>query len=300
MSGWRAPCSTWASWPGSAVAEPLLLHLPAIRAHLRTRPHWHLCLDFDGTLTPIVPRPDAAHLPEGVGALLGRLAAHPRIALAVISGRALADLAKEVTVPGAILVGNHGLEMAGPGVAFVHAEAERWRAVLGEAAGLLRAELAPVPGVLVEEKGLSLSLHYRLAPGRADEVRAVVAQVLARQAPHSGGRAEGGGPAALRAEGRALAVQQGRRVLELLPPVEWDKGAAVRWLLEQGHGAGWPGSCAPVCAGDDQTDETMFMALKGIGAAILVKVGPGPTVAAYRLDGPEEVLVFLEHLLGWA
>ncbi|MBI2369299.1 MAG: trehalose-phosphatase [Deltaproteobacteria bacterium] len=291
------------------MAEPLLHHLPAVRARLLARPHWHLFLDFDGTLASLAPRPDTAHLPDGVGALLGCLAAHSRITLAVVSGRSLSDLAKEVAVPGIILVGNHGLEMTGPGVAFVHAGAEGWRAVLATAAGLLRAELARFPGVLIEEKRLSLSVHYRLAPAHAEEVGAAVGRAVASQGPGSGepssggcsrvARAQAGGPAP-QAAGAGLLVRRGHMVLELLPPVEWDKGAAVRWLLGQAHGTGWPGSCAPVCAGDDQTDETMFAALKGIGAVTLVKIGPGPTEAAYQLDGPEEVLVFLEHLLRWA
>jgi len=116
-------------------------------------------LDYDGTLTPIVGAPRAARLAPRVRATLAALAVHPRVGLAILSGRALGDVRRRVGVSRVVYGGCHGLEIAGAGLAFRHPAARRAR--VAAARRLLRAAVRGLPGVRLESKGLAVSLHYR-------------------------------------------------------------------------------------------------------------------------------------------
>jgi trehalose 6-phosphate phosphatase len=118
-------------------------------------------LDFDGTLAPIVPHPDDAALPEATREVLAALARRADTRVALVSGRSLADLRQRVDVADAHYAGNHGMEIDGPGVERLHPGAAAARTVLTEVARDLSGHLADVDGVVVEDKGLTLSMHYR-------------------------------------------------------------------------------------------------------------------------------------------
>jgi len=156
-----------------------------------------ILLDVDGTLAPIVARPELASVPEETRAELKRLVAHYAL-VACISGRTGEDAARVVEVAGAVYVGVHGLELA--------PEAERWRGPLREF-----AESVDWP---VEDKGLAIVFHYRQAED--EEAALTVLRGVAQRATALG-----------------LQAQFGRKVLEVRPPVAADKGTAVRTLLEQ-------------------------------------------------------------------
>ena len=156
-----------------------------------------IMLDVDGTLAPIVARPELARVPDETRAELKRLVGRYAL-VACVSGRTGEDARKVVGVDGVAYVGVHGLELA--------PEAERWRGPLREF-----AESVDWP---VEDKGLAVVFHYREA---ADE-EAAVAVLRGVEA---------------RAEALGLQAQFGRKVLEVRPPVPADKGTAVRTLLEQ-------------------------------------------------------------------
>ncbi len=231
-------------------------------------------LDYDGTLTPIVDRPEDALLPAGTRRALERLAGHCPVA--VVSGRDLADVRALVGVDGIWYAGSHGFDLLGPD----GSRHQRGREFLSdlEAAGTeLGARLGQVPGVQVERKAFAVAVHVRRAePARVPEVEAVVEEV-ARRHPR------------LRRTG-------GKGVLELRPGLPWDKGRALRFLLGV-LGPSRPG-VLPVYVGDDETDEDAFRAVAGEGLAVVVR-GEGddrPTAARYALRGPEEVPSFLELL----
>jgi trehalose 6-phosphate phosphatase len=156
-----------------------------------------IMLDVDGTLAPIVARPELAQVPEETRAELRRLVARYAL-VACVSGRTGEDARRVVGVDGAVYVGVHGLELA--------PEAERWRGPLHEF-----AESVDWP---VEDKGLAVVFHYREAADQ-EAALAVLRGVGAR------------------AEALGLQAQFGRKVLEVRPPVAADKGTAVRSLLEQ-------------------------------------------------------------------
>jgi len=236
-------------------------------------------LDFDGTLAPIVSAPERAALPDRVRAALQRLVRMPHVTLAIVSGRGLDDIRARVGIDGLIYAGNHGLEMASSRWRWSHPEAERLRPRVAEAVRGLRTRVEAVPGAIVEDKGLTISVHFRQTPHPLVETVRVSAYE--------------------EAERRGLVVRAGKRVYELRPPVTWDKGAAVRWMLDREFGTDWPQRAAVIYAGDDRTDEDAFVALPD--PAITVKVGPGiqPTAAAFAVRDVEEMVQFLWTLAEW-
>lgn len=231
-----------------------------------------LCLDFDGTLTEIVDHPDDARLAPSTRDLLARLAT--RCPVALISGRALDDLRARVDLPTLYYAGNHGLEIAGPegsGLSFRAPAASRTLARAGER---LRDETPRFPGLLVEDKGMTLSVHYRRVA--ATQWPAVAAAVQ---------RATTGIP--------DLVIRHGKAVHEIRPAGETHKGTAVKWLmarLAEAH----PRLHA-VCMGDDLTDEDAFTAVAGHGEAILVGTAR-PTAATWRLENPGQVHELLSRI----
>lgn len=254
----------------SAARPSALDALPSILERLRGRPMM-VFLDYDGTLTPIVPRPEDAVLSDAMRARVRALAA--RVPIAVVSGRDRMDVAARVGLPELAYVGSHGLDLAGPLGSGIRLErAAEFLPDVDAAEAALRAGLAGIPGALVERKRLSVAAHYRMV---AEAERPRVAAVVE----------------AVRAAHPRLRRERGKAVFELRPDVAWDKGAAVRWLLERMRPGG-----AGVYLGDDLTDETAFAALRDDGLGIAVGVTGRETAAAFALRDPDEVGVFLERL----
>ncbi|UCD70051.1 MAG: trehalose-phosphatase [Betaproteobacteria bacterium] len=231
-------------------------------------------LDYDGTLTPIVSRPQDAVLSNAMRATLQRLAT--LCTVAIVSGRDLADVRNLVALKDLWYAGSHGFDIAGPnGERTEHQEGRRYLAELDAAEQDLLDALANVRGCLVERKRFSIATHYRLvAP---DEVESVTQTARNIHKHHSGLRLKGG-----------------KKVLELQPDVDWHKGKALRWLMrvQQLDAAHF----VPLYIGDDVTDEDAFRELADDGVGILVAQENGVTRAAYRLDDPGAVQDFLNRL----
>jgi alpha,alpha-trehalase len=231
-------------------------------------------LDYDGTLTPIVARPELAALPAETRGALRRLSTLATVA--VVSGRALDDVRALVGLEDLHYAGNHGLEIRGPGGSSLSYEVgDEFVPALREAARRLGASASRVAGAWVEDKGRSLSVHYRQVAEQdvGGLERAVDAVVLADP---------------------LLRKHHGKKVFEVRPRVEWDKGRAVVWLLEA-LGLGGP-ETLPLYVGDDVTDEDAFRALAGPGVGVRVGDSALPTWADYTLRDPSEVRRFLEVL----
>ena len=128
---------------------------------LKSAEHVLLLVDFDGTLTPIVDRPELTVLPAETRGLLRALVRNPRYTVGIVSGRAMADLKDKVNVEGIIYAGNHGLEIEGFGSSFLEPVAEEMRPFLQMLYRALSATLRGIKGAFVEDKGLTLSVHYR-------------------------------------------------------------------------------------------------------------------------------------------
>jgi trehalose-phosphatase len=225
-------------------------------------------------LTPIVDRPEDAHLDDAVRSTLQRLSGSAFTA--VISGRDLDDLCSRVGLPGLGYAGSHGIDIALPdGSRFAPPAAVGCRAALELAAAELRAALDGLPGALVEHKRYAVTAHDRLVE------------------PHDRGRVEAAVDRVLDTS-QGLRKRTGKHVFELIPDIDWDKGTAVQWLLERLPMR--PERIVPIYVGDDTTDEDAFRRLPRHGIGIVVMEERRPTAARYRLTGPEEVAEWLDEL----
>ncbi len=230
-----------------------------------------LFLDFDGTLVPIAPRPESVRMTAGRREALRRLAAV--IPVAVVSGRPLTELDSLVGARGLALAGNHGLEIRTRSGLWVHPGAAKMRPRLERALARAAPALASIPGFFIEDKGLTASLHFRLArPGSRARIARLAAEAVAGLE-------------------RRLDIRTGKKVIEIRPRVNWDKGRAVRRIQ-----AGLTAGSTPIYIGDDRTDEDAFRALAGRGLTARVG-GCGPTTAGFRLAGVGEVWSVIRALL---
>ena len=232
-------------------------------------------LDYDGTLTPIVARPDLATLTPAMRTRLARLA---RLCpVAIISGRDRADVARIVGLDQLIYAGSHGFDIAGPELTMVpELVGADMPDLLAGMAAILGAAVAAVPGALVEPKRYGVSVHYRQVPDdRVGDLRALVARAVADQP--------------------RLRCTNGKKVIDVRPNVEWDKGRAVLWLLQA---LGLTATdVLPIYVGDDATDEDAFAALRGRGVAILDADRPRRSAATFRLTDPDAVGWFIDRLV---
>lgn len=249
-----------------------------ISRELEQATHWLLLFDFDGTLAPIIERPqDVKILPRAQQALRW-LAGHSRCTVGFVSGRSLADLKRCVRVPRSFYAGNYGLEWEGPGVG-------RFRAPLGsevqaglrQVKKLVSSRLGQVPGVWVEDKGLSLSIHYRrVAPQRIRGVRDRLARLPANF-------------------DHLLEWHPGKMIFEVRPAGGPDKAEIVHTIadtVERRRGV------APLLFyfGDDVGDEPAFAVVSQRGYAVRVGKPMLTSHAPFYLTAPGEVAEFLQRV----
>ena len=229
-------------------------------------------LDYDGTLTPLVASPGAAILAPSVRGTLARLAACERARLAILSGRGLADLRARVALADVVYGGCHGLEIRGRDLHFRHPHAHR--SCLMATRRALAAALPSIPGARLEWKGLAVSLHYRrVSPRRRLDVQEVAARILRR-----------GG----------LTLVRGHAVFDFVPRVGWNKGRAARWIASRMKRTLPARRVVVLYAGDDTTDESAFVALRG--RAVTICVGTKPSAAEYRVRGVREIQALLRRM----
>jgi trehalose 6-phosphate phosphatase len=235
-----------------------------------------LLLDYDGTIVPIAPTPDLARPTPELLQTLHVLGSIDRLQLAVMSGRSLNDLERLLPLEGVFHAGNHGAEIRTPtGEKLWLVTPDGIEATLNQLEGELRTALAGLAGCVVENKGLSLALHYRLASATAAQ------EAIARFTQLGDSFVKHG----------AFEWLRGKKIIELRP-ASVNKGRAVQFLLER---YARPGEL-PVYLGDDLTDEDAFRALKDSGITVLVSPEERPTMAQYRLDSPTDVRQFLKAL----
>lgn len=231
-------------------------------------------LDYDGTLTPIVSRPEDAVLADQMRETLIRLAG--QCPVAVISGRGLRDVRERVRIDQLYYAGSHGFEITGPdGLSLEHQGAQGLLPLLDEAEQELDRQLAQIGGAQVERKKYSIAVHYRNVEDKdVEAVEEMVDRAIERY--------------------EGLRKSSGKKVYELRPDMEWDKGEALLWLMEA-LGLDRP-DVVPFYLGDDLTDEDAFRTLVKRGIGIVVGEGVRRTEAQYRLANPEQVQDFLRAL----
>jgi trehalose 6-phosphate phosphatase len=247
---------------------------PDVEEKIERSEHTLLLLDYDGTLAPIAPSPEQATLPSSTRLVLGRLSRNPRVTVALISGRPLTTLRQLVRVRNLSYVGNHGLEMWHRGRRKDVLVPECSREALSRIRPTLAGLVKDVPGARLEDKGLSLAIHYRLA--RASQVARLKAGIRRAALPfvRSGG----------------LSLLNGRKIIEVRPGLNWTKGDAALGLVKRMRGR----RLLPIYIGDDRTDEDAFDALTG-GITIRVGAHRG-SKARFYVRNIREVVAFLEWL----
>ena len=254
---------------------PHLLNVwPSVQRRITQAAHVLVLLDYDGTLCPIAERPDLAILPQRTRGYLVSLSSKQSLSVGIISGRGLADVSAMVQVPELTYAGNHGMEIRGPNLEFIHPEAQAIKPAMDELLIRLNESLSRHEGVLVEGKGLTLSVHYRLTPEPLRQrVFADFDRILAEFA-----------------QGDCIRVTRGKAVLEVRPRVEWNKGKAITRIASD-----FPKETLAIYFGDDQTDEDGFDAVHELhGVSVFVGAARQPTRALYRVDSPKEVAQTLE------
>jgi len=267
---------------GASIAD--LPHALADHERLRERLAGRqpaVFLDYDGTLTPIIDRPEDAVISESMREAVRGLAG--RCTVCVVSGRDRPVVQSLMGVDDLVVAGSHGFDIWSPeGGAIEHQAAAGSEELLERVTSRLRDELDPIDGALIEPKKASVAVHYRLvSEEERPAVEAVVERLLAEYAEE-------------------LKVTPGKMVYELQPKLDWDKGKAVLYLL--GALDLDRDDVVPFYIGDDITDEHAFEALSGRGIGVFVgsaddpEVGGRTTAADFVLDSTEEVERFLDTL----
>lgn len=246
-----------------------------LRERLQAADGLFVMTDFDGTVADIVDDPDDAVMRERAREALEGVTAHPKGKVAVVSGRAVADVRERADVDGAYYAGNHGLELDDGDEVSVHSGAREARELLPEVCDAVEQAFAH-DDVFVEDKGVTATVHYRQADVDGDRVRAVVESILTDHDPE-----------------RALRVTEGKQIVELRPAVDWGKGHSVDLMRERftPDDEEW----LTVYVGDDTTDEAAFETLDGDGVAVAVGSDTDATAAPCVVSDPREVT----DLFGW-
>lgn len=252
---------------------PEALHA-ATRDRLRARPLL-LLLDVDGTLAPIVARPEDAAVPLRTRATLERLARTPGVHVALVSGRGAADARRVAGLESVLAIGNHGIETLAPsGELTIDPVAAPYREVVAAATRDLEPVAAQHSGCRVENKTWTLSVHYREAAAGAEApIRLAMERVAAA---------------------RRLTLTTGKKVFELRPPITVNKGTASVALARALLGDG--GSV--VYAGDDRTDEDAFRALREAREAVTIRIAHGSSEAPVA-SAAEFVLADVDAMGAW-
>ena len=227
-----------------------------------------LITDIDGTIAPITPTPEETVVSTVCRAALANLVGKIDL-VAVLTGRSVVKARDMVGIEGVVFVGNHGLERWKDGDVEVVAEAREYQPLIRGVAERLRREV-DMPGLVIEDKGVSASVHYRLsnAPSRAKEA---IFYALDRLD-----------------EARGLLISEGKLVVEIRPPVRVDKGTSLRKLVEE-HGLK-----GVVCMGDDVTDVDAFKAVHVLSARGTRK---GLALGVVGSDTPQQIIEEADFLL---
>ena len=232
-----------------------------------------LIMDFDGVLAPIVEDPAASGMPADVASVLARLVPH-LLLVAVVSGRPLAFLQERVPVAGIRLLGSYGIERMRDGEPHVAASARDWSPRVRDAGRQLKAHFAGWHGIRVEEKAVSVAVHWRQAPDQdaaADEVRNVTASI---------------------ADSTGLRLEPGKMVEELRPEIDVDKGSAIASLLRETR------PTVAVYGGDDLGDLSAMEAVRAAGGYAIV-VDHGDETDDRLIEVADEVIHGTVEFAAW-
>lgn len=231
-------------------------------------------LDYDGTLTPIVKRPELAVMNKEMRAVVRKLSRKHTVV--IVSGRLRREVEKLVGIKGLLFAGSQGFDIKGPKLSMLKPEAKKMIPLISKIIKQLRLRLKNIPGVLVEEKKFSVAVHYRLVNQKhLPKIKKVVDSLVKKQ--------------------DKLLLLRGKKVYEILPDIDWDKGKAIRWIM-QALKISWRQVTA-VYLGDDVVDEDAFRTIRTRGIGILVSQKPKESAADFQLFSTKEVKRLFEKII---
>jgi trehalose-phosphatase len=234
-------------------------------------------LDYDGTLTPIVGSPELAIITQDMKKTVEELAKIHTVA--VVSGRMREDVQNLIGIKGIFYAGSHGFDIQGPGnFSMIHPVARETIPLITEIIKQLKEKLQNIEGALVEEKKFSVAAHYRKVKKQEDlqYIERTVSEIITKY--------------------DELRLLKGKKVFEILPNIDWDKGKAVRWIMNTLK-IPWE-TTSTFYIGDDTTDEYAFRTVVTRGTAIMVTDEPSkPSAADFQLQSPDEVKKFFEQII---
>jgi len=256
----------------------LLACWDVVAVRIREAKHILLLTDYDGTLTPIVEKPELAYLSPEVRECLQGLAKNPRLTLGIISGRTLEDLQQRVGINDIIYAANHGLEIERPGISFINPAAKQAIPLLRSLCQDISKAIADIKGARIDDKGLTLSLHYRLVDeSRLDELNKIFTEIVKPSLSSD-----------------KIRITPSKKAYDIRPAVDWDKGKAVEFIAQKLTGED---KLLMLFLGDDVTDYDGFRTVDmNGGISIFVGDASAKPPAQYFLYSPKEVYQFLGML----
>lgn len=246
--------------------------MKVILKKLKSRENIFLFLDYDGTAVPIKKVPQLARLHPNRRRLLEKIS--KKIPVAVVSGRSLQNIKNILKIKRVHLVGNHGLEISCRGKVWIHPQALSMMSFLKKKLKKIEERVSHLKGVVLEDKGLSGSVHYRLLKPKLHEVlKSIVEEEVVKS-------------------GEKLKIRKGKKVIEIRPNIDWDKGKSVKKLTSLMN---LKRNFLRIYIGDDETDEDAFRIFGEKDITVLVGRKKN-SLAKFRLNNVEEVWAFLKKL----
>jgi trehalose 6-phosphate phosphatase len=261
----------------SRSVPKVLTRFEEIGENLRSRKNVNLLLDFDGTLAPIASTPDKARMPSETLRVLQKIREVPRVFVAIISGRSLENIMEAVQLDGIHYAGNHGLEISGVKKTDIVPNATQVVRSIRKMCSDIENILTTIPGAWVENKGLTASIHYRsVSMVHVPELNRIIGHITS---PY--------------VNKHIVRLTRGKKVIEIRPDIEWNKGNAVHWMLKNVAKK----RAVTIYIGDNTTDEDAFRQLQGDITVKVTGESSSTTSAAYIASNTTEVRLFLQWLL---
>lgn len=248
--------------------------ITAIEEKLRSSKHVLLLLDYDGTLSAIAKTPQKAIFPKKTKQLLKKLVLTKQITVGVVSGREITDIKKQIGIPHIIYAGNHGLEWEIDGKKHVAPHIKKMLEMYAPVLSGIKTFEDNYEGVHIEDKKLTISVHYRLLDKKSYPAFATAFRFFIQPYLNSS----------------QVRLIKGKKVYDIKPDINWGKGSFVNFLISKTQKPP-----LVIYIGDDKTDEEVFEKVKN---AVTIKVGKGKSEAKYYLKDPADTLKFLEWILG--
>lgn len=253
--------------------KPLSAARQEILKRVRDAQQILLLLDYDGTLVPIRSHPGLAKLSASQEKLLERLSASAKFKIGIVTGRSLKDIRKTVGLSGLVYSANHGLEIAIGKRRWVHPKANAASPLINKTASRLRRIFRAYAGVRVEDKGLTLAVHYRRFSGKPSLLKHKMLEIMQEHAAR-------------------LILTHGKKIYEIRPAVAWGKGKSLTKIEKM---LGYRKKPLVIFIGDDMTDEDAFGLMSKSDISILVG-NRRKSAARFKARSRKAVYLFLGKL----